>query len=274
MAANRIVWTDEKRKLGDLLAWPRNPRQIDRKQAKRLAESFDEFGQVEPLAIGPANEVYNGHQRLNVLMQQYGPDAEFDVRVASRALTEKEREKLTIYLHKGAAGTWDMDILADQFEVDDLLAWGFEPFELGIGDALEPEPSEGEPLTESAARATLTERFLVPPFSVLDARQGYWQARKSAWIALGIQSELGRGENALDMSAAMVGITDPAAVAECSTQRRQSPRHNATPGGSPRPAASLVNGRTVRGDGAGKPLKQGGGKHGNAQRPDAAKSEV
>ena len=131
MAANRIVWTDEKRKLGDLLAWPRNPRQIDRKQAKRLAESFDEFGQVEPLAIGPANEVYNGHQRLNVLMQQYGPDAEFDVRVASRALTEKEREKLTIYLHKGAAGTWDMDILADQFEVDDLLAWGFEPFELG-----------------------------------------------------------------------------------------------------------------------------------------------
>jgi hypothetical protein len=36
----------------------------------------------------------------------------------------------------------------------------------------------------------------VPPFSVLDARQGYWQDRKRAWIALGIKSELGRGENA------------------------------------------------------------------------------
>src|SRR5438105_12735896 len=38
----------------------------------------------------------------------------------------------------------------------------------------------------------LTERFGVPPFSVLDARQGYWQDRKAAWIALGIRSELGR----------------------------------------------------------------------------------
>ncbi len=127
----RIAWTEEKRKLGDLLAWPKNPRQIDRKQAKRLVESFDEFGQVETMAVGPGNELYNGHQRLNVLMEQYGPAYEIDVRVSSRALTEREREKLTIYLHKGAAGTWDFDILADQFEQDDLLAWGFEPFELG-----------------------------------------------------------------------------------------------------------------------------------------------
>lgn len=42
-------------------------------------------------------------------------------------------------------------------------------------------------------RKTLAERFGVPPFSVLDARGGLWQDRKRAWIALGIQSELGRG---------------------------------------------------------------------------------
>jgi DNA modification methylase len=34
----------------------------------------------------------------------------------------------------------------------------------------------------------------VPPFSVLDARQWYWQDRKRQWIALGIHSEVGRGE--------------------------------------------------------------------------------
>lgn len=39
---------------------------------------------------------------------------------------------------------------------------------------------------------TLADRFIVPPFSVLDARQGYWQDRKRQWIALGIRSELGR----------------------------------------------------------------------------------
>jgi DNA modification methylase len=46
----------------------------------------------------------------------------------------------------------------------------------------------------AAARQTLAERFGVPPFSVLDARQGYWQERKRAWLALGIQSEVGRDE--------------------------------------------------------------------------------
>ena len=38
------------------------------------------------------------------------------------------------------------------------------------------------------------------PFSVLNARGGWWQERKAAWLALGIQSELGRGDNMLAMS--------------------------------------------------------------------------
>jgi hypothetical protein len=49
------------------------------------------------------------------------------------------------------------------------------------------------PVATSAERANLAARFGVPPFSVLDARQGYWQDRKRAWLALGIQSEIGRG---------------------------------------------------------------------------------
>ena len=45
----------------------------------------------------------------------------------------------------------------------------------------------------SPTHRTLAEVFGIPPFSVLDARQGYWQERKAFWIGLGIQSELGRG---------------------------------------------------------------------------------
>lgn len=47
---------------------------------------------------------------------------------------------------------------------------------------------------EAGASGSLADRFGVPPFSVLDARQGYWQARKAAWLALGVEGELGRGE--------------------------------------------------------------------------------
>jgi len=38
----------------------------------------------------------------------------------------------------------------------------------------------------------LRERFIVPPFSILDAGQGYWRERKRRWIDLGIRSEIGR----------------------------------------------------------------------------------
>jgi hypothetical protein len=105
---------------------------------------------------------------------------------------------------------------------------------------------------------SLAERFLVPPFSVLDARQGYWQARKRAWLALGIQSELGRGE----------GVTwgDSPAMIDASLNHyrkqngllgfsQQARSHYAAPGGSLRDATTLgTDGHTVRGNGVGKPL--------------------
>ena len=126
----KITWTNETRKLSELKPWTRNPRQIDKASAERLADSFASFGQVETIAIGPDNELYNGHQRLNVLQDKHGKDFEVEVRVSSRALTEKEREKLTVYLHKGATGEFDFDALANEFELDDLLEWGFEEHDL------------------------------------------------------------------------------------------------------------------------------------------------
>ena len=134
-----LSWTNERRQLSQLKPWPRNPRQIKADQAKRLRESFDEFDQVETLAIGPDGDIYNGHQRLNVLMQEYGGDYAVDVRVASRPLTEKEREKLTVYLHKGAAGEWDFDVLANEFELDELVAWGFSEYDLQVAGIKVPD---------------------------------------------------------------------------------------------------------------------------------------
>ena len=148
--ADKITWANEKRKLSELVPWERNPRQITDKQAKRLEESFEQFGQVEIIAIGPENQIYNGHQRLKVLSQKYGADYEVDVRVASRALTEKEREKLTVFLHKGAAGDWNFDVLANEFELDDLLDWGFDKKELDIDLWTGEAPEDVEPQIDKA----------------------------------------------------------------------------------------------------------------------------
>lgn len=50
-----------------------------------------------------------------------------------------------------------------------------------------------DPIEE--VKASLFDKFIVPPFSVLDRRQGYWQNRKRTWLRLGIKSELGRDEH-------------------------------------------------------------------------------
>lgn len=49
----------------------------------------------------------------------------------------------------------------------------------------------GEPVSRGP-QPPLADKFLFPPFSVLNARDGEWQERKRQWVALGIKSELGR----------------------------------------------------------------------------------
>lgn len=51
----------------------------------------------------------------------------------------------------------------------------------------------GQVFDDVQARAgTLLDKYQVPPFSILDTRQGYWQEARRAWLALGIKSEVGR----------------------------------------------------------------------------------
>jgi len=55
---------------------------------------------------------------------------------------------------------------------------------------------------EADLSGSLVDRFVAPPFSILDTRQGYWQERRRWWLGLGIQSELGREADLLSLSPA------------------------------------------------------------------------
>lgn len=46
----------------------------------------------------------------------------------------------------------------------------------------------------------LRDKFIEPPFSVLDTKSGNWQGRKREWLKKGIKSEKGRQENILKYS--------------------------------------------------------------------------
>ena len=58
---------------------------------------------------------------------------------------------------------------------------------------------------EAPPPVTLADRFVVPPFSILDRRSGLWQDRKRKWLSIGIESELGRTEEMGFLAAAMTG---------------------------------------------------------------------
>jgi len=45
---------------------------------------------------------------------------------------------------------------------------------------------------EIEEKVLLREKFIEPPFSIIDTKQGRWQDRKKKWKSLGIKSELGR----------------------------------------------------------------------------------
>lgn len=100
----------------------------------------------------------------------------------------------------------------------------------------------GEPVV-NGHKSVLARTFDYPPFSVLNAREGWWQERKRQWLALGIKSEVGRG-----------GDLIPNGGGQQSRVRYAG--GGASPGGSPRPAMDYRN--RERGDGAGKPIPQGG----------------
>ena len=49
----------------------------------------------------------------------------------------------------------------------------------------------GEPI-KPPNQSPVASKFIMPPFSVLNAREGEWQDRKRAWASLGIKGEMGR----------------------------------------------------------------------------------
>jgi len=45
---------------------------------------------------------------------------------------------------------------------------------------------------DQSGPGSFARNFGIAPFTVLNAREGWWQKRKKQWIALGIESEQGR----------------------------------------------------------------------------------
>lgn len=185
-----IEWKTETWPISRLKDWPKNPRKFTPKGMDDLKASMTRLGYIDPIAVNTDGTIIGGHARKKML-KELGLK-EIDVRVPDRLLTDREIEEAAVRLNKNVAGMWDFEALANGFDSQDLIEWGFEAEELGLAEVPEGGGEENA--------GALSGRFLVPPFSVLNAREGWWQERKNQWLALGVESELGREAGLLDMS--------------------------------------------------------------------------
>ena len=176
--------------------YARNPRRNDAAISK-VAASLQEFGWRQPIVVDEDMVVVAGHTRLEAARRL--DMGEVPIHIATGLTPEQIKAYRLADNRVGQEAEWDEELL--RLELGELEGASFPldltGFDTDEWQALLLDDVGGESDAEEQ-KAKLSEKFMVAPFSVLNAREGWWQARKSAWIGLGIESELGRGENGYD----------------------------------------------------------------------------
>ena len=182
----------------EIIGNPRNPNQHPKEQIKLLAQIIQAQGWRAPITVSTRSGfVVRGHGRLAAALelsaesvpidyQNYETEAEewadliADNRLAELAVINEET--LTNLLAELAQESADIDVELTGYTAEQIAA-------------LIDRHTDSNAEAKAAAGLTLQQKFIIPPFSVLDARAGIWTERKKAWRDIGIKSEIGRGSD-------------------------------------------------------------------------------
>lgn len=165
-----------------LLPHPKNPRRGNIPAIRKSIETNGWYGAL--VVQRQTRYVLAGNHRLEAVRQM----GWISVPVLWLDCDDKTAEKILLADNRTSdLATYDSDSLAALLvglrDDDGLLGTGWTDDDYKRLLSREEDEPTGP---------TLADRFLLPPFSVLDARSGWWRERKQRWLALGIRSELGR----------------------------------------------------------------------------------
>lgn len=207
-----------------------NPRTITEANFQKLVKSilvFPKMLQLRPIVVDETYKALGGNMRTRALCHivSMTPEAIMDVLDTDQRLTDVEKlaianywsqwqeqptativkasdlteaqKKEFIIKDNAGFGDWDTDALANQWNTDLLKDWGIQDWQLQgwmSADSLKNGELGNIDETGKKSIGNVERRFLIPPFSVLDTRQGRWQKRRKYWLDMGITSEKGRQE--------------------------------------------------------------------------------
>lgn len=165
-----------------------NPRKISKKELQKLVESIKTYGLVQPIVVNKDYTIIGGHQRVEACRQLGMTD--LDVYVLD--LKPDDEKVLNLALNR-ISGDWDdaalYDLLNGLAEKNRMALTGFDNRELE-----KLKWKQGNQINRK-----LIEDYIVPPFSIFDTKQGYWQKRKAEWnLQLGDGGE-GRAQDLMEL---------------------------------------------------------------------------
>lgn len=174
----------------EITAVTQHPRNIRQGDVGAICQSLAAHGQYRPIVVQRSTgHVLAGNHTL-AAARSLGWS-----QIAATYVECDDEQALRILLVDNRANdlaTYDDTALSDLLQELAATDLGLDGT-LFDGDALDALISDIGKDWED--RTPLAEQFGVPPFSVLDTRQGYWRTRKENWLALGIESEIGRDDD-------------------------------------------------------------------------------
>ena len=158
-----------------LIPYANNPRN-NAEAVDYVAASIREFGFKQPVVVDKDLTIAAGHTRV-LAAKKLG--LETVPCVVADDLTPAQIKAFRLADNKVAEiATWDFEKL--ELELADLPEINMTEF--GFDSISEDDDRMDKYDIPADEKGSLVEQFVVPPFSVLDTRQGYWQERKKYWL--------------------------------------------------------------------------------------------
>ena len=129
-------------KVKDLTPNPENPRTITKEEFERLKRKIKRQGFRAVIQVDNDGIILGGNQRYQALMDMGYGDTEIPVLKPCFQMTEKERQEV-IVTDNISDGQWNDEMVANLFEKEDLLEWGYDmPWE---EEPIDPDNPDTEP---------------------------------------------------------------------------------------------------------------------------------
>ena len=159
-----------------------------------LEKSVNKVGIIESITVSNDDKIISGNARHEVIGKNFEKEALVIETDGTQPIvikrTDIESDTKQFYEASILANTTAKKNIDFDMEVIDTLVEEFDIDVVDLGvDIVDYSDGENEITSEIEdkeikAIQRLTDKFIVPPFSILDTRQGYWQERKKYWREL------------------------------------------------------------------------------------------